>query len=257
MLMRLKIIREQSKRRCKNSLFIVPCLVTYLNALCGFLSIIMSLEGNHLAAAYYILIAAFFDGFDGRLARALGSSSYFGQELDSLCDAVSFCLAPTVALYSWYPYDISLPELAVLGFFVCAGLGRLAKFNLTAPKQPIAFSGLPTTIAASFIATLMLTSLSGQAYSLAQAIASPLLWVFVTIISLLMISSIPFPKFTRSRKKRYSWIDTSIIVCGIGISMVAGTSFYLFLCILIACYIVNGVVRNMYAYAIRRTDLPL
>src|SRR5581483_7627158 len=107
--------------------------------------------------AYYIILAAFMDLIDGRLARALGSSSYFGMELDSLCDAISFCLAPSVLLYSWFPGPVVGWGTLSLVLYLCLGLSRLARFNLTAEKQQAAFIGLPTPIAAFFVSTLILS----------------------------------------------------------------------------------------------------
>ena len=81
---------------------VVPFIFTFANVFFGFFSIIKTIEGDFIAAALSIIVAAVMDGIDGRLARYLGTDGDLGSELDSLCDAVSFCLAPAVLLYSWY-----------------------------------------------------------------------------------------------------------------------------------------------------------
>ncbi|MBA3954699.1 CDP-diacylglycerol--serine O-phosphatidyltransferase [Candidatus Dependentiae bacterium] len=199
MIMKVKALTHSGKQRCKKSLFMVPYIFTYLNAICGFLSILKSLESDYKAAAYYILMGACFDAFDGRLARALGSTSCFGMELDSLCDAISFCLAPTVLIYCWVPFSIGFGGKLILGLYLCAGLARLAKFNTTSGKQEHAFSGLPTTLAAFFIASLVLadTWLSGHAFKV--LLHKPVLFSLVGLIACLMVSSVPFYSFKRYR----------------------------------------------------------
>ena len=192
MLVRLKHLRESGKEQCKKSLFVIPYILTFSNAIFGFLSILKALEHDYTTAAVYIVMAAFLDGFDGRLARAIGSSSCFGMELDSLCDAISFCLAPTILLYSWFSDYIAGLGTLVLAFYLCAGLTRLAKFNSTDQKTHFEFIGLPTTIAAFFIATLILYSNWMLCHSWKLLLYKQVLFPIVGIIALLMISPFKF-----------------------------------------------------------------
>src|SRR5262245_44761503 len=90
----------------KKKLFIIPFLFTFGNALCGFMSVIKTLDEEFMLAAFFILLAALMDLCDGRLARWFGSTSVLGMELDSLCDAISFCFAPAILLYSWSLYHL-------------------------------------------------------------------------------------------------------------------------------------------------------
>ncbi|MCF7900493.1 CDP-diacylglycerol--serine O-phosphatidyltransferase, partial [Candidatus Babeliales bacterium] len=136
----------------------IPFVFTFANALFGFLSIIKTIEGNFVFAGLCIMAAALMDAFDGRLARYLGTEGQLGTELDSLCDAISFCLAPAVLMYSWYLHDFGHAGIFVIAlvFYVCAGLLRLARFNITAADQSVFFLGLPTSIAAFFIVQIIL-----------------------------------------------------------------------------------------------------
>ena len=83
----LRAVAQMSTKRCKKSLFLIPFCFTFANAFFGFLSVIEALRGNVMLSALCIGFAACADALDGRLARALGSSSYLGAELDALCDA--------------------------------------------------------------------------------------------------------------------------------------------------------------------------
>lgn len=196
MLISLKRIKEKSKKKCRESLFMIPALFTFLNAIFGFLSILKSFDGEYRMAAFYIMIAAFFDGLDGRLARATGTSSYFGMELDSLCDAISFCLAPTILLYCWIPLETLFCKL-VLALYLCAGLARLAKFNIMAQKNYAYFIGLPTTIAAFFISTLVVYHNWISTHWTNIILQKNMLLLIIAFIAFLMVSTIKFPAFKK------------------------------------------------------------
>src|SRR5262245_15894422 len=102
----------------KKNLFLIPFLFTFGNALCGFLSVIKTLDQEYTLAALFIVLAALMDLCDGRLARMFGSTSVLGMELDSLCDAISFCFAPAILLYSWSLYQLGIGGLIVLGIYL-------------------------------------------------------------------------------------------------------------------------------------------
>jgi len=178
----------------------LPFLFTFANAFLGFVSITQSLEKNYEWAIYSIMLAALMDAFDGRLARALNSTTALGAELDSLADAISFCLAPCVLWYTWYGTAIGYTGYAALAFYLCAGLFRLAKFNLTAVQQQNYFIGLPTPVAAFFVSSLVLYSQWIFAHSLRFVLYKRVPLVLVMVIAWLMISSIRFPTFKHYRR---------------------------------------------------------
>ena len=179
----------------------IPFLFTFSNALFGFLSIIKTIEGNFVVAALCIMAAAVMDAFDGRIARYLGTEGQLGTELDSLCDAVSFCLAPAVLMYSWYLHDFGHTSLFMisLGFYVCAGLLRLARFNITSADQSVFFLGLPTTIAAFFLVQIVLYQELFVQNSLHSILTEKVFVGLVAFIAFLMISSIRFPAFKKAK----------------------------------------------------------
>ncbi|HZW61029.1 MAG TPA: CDP-diacylglycerol--serine O-phosphatidyltransferase [Candidatus Babeliales bacterium] len=244
----LRKLRMSGKRK----LFLIPYLFTFANALCGFLSIMMVLEGNFIASALFIIAAGITDMLDGRLARAFGCTSMLGMELDSLCDAVSFCLAPTVLLYSWRLHDIGFVAIAAAMLFLCAGLFRLAKFN-TIPNTHSAFTGLPTTITA-----LLLASLVANAPVLAQG---PLYWLFtdyalvglVTALALLMISPIRFPSFKKTSMRRST---ICIIATTLAVAWIVGSvKGYPILFTVLSAYIVCSIAVHGWMIVRRYSNL--
>ena len=74
--------------------------------LSGFYSIIASMNGEFAQAIYAIFLAALFDGLDGRVARAIGAQSAFGEQYDSLSDLLAFGVAPAMLMYSWSLHDL-------------------------------------------------------------------------------------------------------------------------------------------------------
>jgi CDP-diacylglycerol---serine O-phosphatidyltransferase len=187
------LFRKKSKHAVCDMIKMLPNLCTLMNAFFGFLSIITALEGNAERAAYFIIIATMLDFLDGQLARLCKSSSSIGLELDSLADAISFCLAPAILLYSSYHEEFQGLGVYLLGIYLCAGLWRLAKFNTTSTQQAQAFIGLPTTMAAAFVANLILAEPWIVTHPVKIVLYKYGLFFCTILIALLMISSIPFP----------------------------------------------------------------
>jgi len=184
----------KSKQKLRTT---VPNILTLGNACFGFFSIMQALKGNVVAAAYCILVAAVLDLLDGRVARYLSSVSYMGAELDSLCDVVSFCVAPATLLYSYCLQESGTFVVLALIIYLCAGLFRLAKFNTTTDHASPFFSGLPTPMGACFLASLIMYHPWLAKHGLSFFILPKELIVAAIVIALLMVSPIPFPSFKR------------------------------------------------------------
>jgi CDP-diacylglycerol--serine O-phosphatidyltransferase len=111
--------------------------------------------------------AAFlFDALDGRVARWRQTHSSLGRELDSLADVVSFGVAPAALAYAagmrggW--------DAVVLAYFVCCGVSRLARYNVTAEalsegadKVPY-FEGTPIPTSVLLTAVLAVAAWQGR-----------------------------------------------------------------------------------------------
>lgn len=109
------------------------------NAACGVGAIMLAMLftagghiGHFLAAAALAPAAFVFDVLDGRIARARHQHSALGRELDSLSDVISFGVAPATLAFAagmqggW--------DAAALIYFVCCGVSRLARYNVTAEQ---------------------------------------------------------------------------------------------------------------------------
>ncbi len=144
-------------RKLAMHIYVLPNLVTTGNIFCGFFAITMAMKGDFLKAAYAIVVASIFDLMDGRLARLTRSTSKFGAEYDSLCDLVSFGVAPALTLYIW-----ALQPFGRLGWLACClyatcGALRLARFNVQAGViEKAYFQGLPIPMAAGIVASSIL-----------------------------------------------------------------------------------------------------
>ncbi|OFZ19664.1 MAG: CDP-diacylglycerol--serine O-phosphatidyltransferase [Bdellovibrionales bacterium GWB1_55_8] len=173
-------------------IYIVPNFVTTANMFSGFYSIIASIHGDYIAAAWAILAAAVFDLLDGRIARMARATSAFGVQYDSLSDLISFGVAPGILLHQW-----SLEPFGRLGWiaaflFVACGALRLARFNVTTGVIPKGyFQGLPIPMAAGLVATFIIFSRTigwdASDHLVVLAIAFGLAG--------LMVSTVPFPSF--------------------------------------------------------------
>jgi CDP-diacylglycerol--serine O-phosphatidyltransferase len=186
-----RFIKKQALRIDKKYWHIAPFFFTFANAALGFVAVIYALHDYYTSAAVCLLLACFMDMCDGRVARALGVESLLGGELDSLCDAVSFCFAPAILLYSWMFYHIPLICSVVLVFYLFSGLYRLAKFNLMEDNKSY-FIGLPTPIAAGLIAQMIIFEQTFSLYLFNHAV---FVFLMVLAIAVLMVSPFKIPSF--------------------------------------------------------------
>ncbi|HEY0961952.1 MAG TPA: CDP-diacylglycerol--serine O-phosphatidyltransferase [Pseudomonadales bacterium] len=110
---------------------------TLANAACGtgaLFAMLTYLADQDVRHVYYaaalVAIALVFDFLDGRIARMRQTSSLLGQELDSLSDVISFGVAPAIIAYGCGMQG--LYDRIILAYFVCCGVSRLARYNVTA-----------------------------------------------------------------------------------------------------------------------------
>lgn len=159
-------------------------ILTLMNLSLGILSIIYILNGNGHVSVLMIFLAALLDWFDGKVARKLNITSDFGKQLDSLCDLVSFGIAPALLLYSSVLYEFGNPGMWMTILFILCGAIRLARFNVTIFSG--SFVGLPIT-AAGCILTLSYIGLN---------FFPPYIFMWLTLsIAILMVSPIEIKKY--------------------------------------------------------------
>lgn len=147
------------KPRLGGAVYILPNLLTTGNLFFGYFSIVKSLQGQFGWACLAILLASIFDVLDGRVARLTNGTSEFGVQYDSLCDLVSFGLAPAMLMYQYQLSELGRPGWVICFFFLACGALRLARFNvqtsLASEEVGDDFTGLPIPMAAIVVATFV------------------------------------------------------------------------------------------------------
>lgn len=173
------------------SFFAISDGISLMNMLCGFISILLAINHNFELSAILMIIAIMFDSVDGWVARKINRNDKlkFGQNIDSLSDAISFGAAPAVFLYtisSTIHHNLSiLPAIISLLIVACSVL-RLTRYNAIADYiQTHDFIGFPIPGIAIILATFYLSGLFNIYIAL----------ILMTIVSLLMISNVTYPKF--------------------------------------------------------------
>ena len=127
---------DEPARERSRGIYLLPNLLTTGGLFSGFYAILAAASGAFENACIAVLVAALFDGLDGRVARLTGTTSEFGVQYDSLADLVSFGMAPSLVMYHWAlaAFRGDGPLLAKAGwaaaflYAACAAL-RLARFN--------------------------------------------------------------------------------------------------------------------------------
>jgi len=176
---------------------VVPSLITVCNLFCGFLSIFYAAHGRLLPAAWLIVIAAFLDAFDGKVARFIDAPSQFGVNFDSLADVCSFGVAPAILMFHYYEGLLSVRWLpfAVCFLFLLGGALRLARFNVQLKGfEKENFTGLPIPSAAVALSSYVVFTQRVWESAHEPHIAISL----CAMLSFLMISTFEyqaFPKF--------------------------------------------------------------
>jgi len=163
----------------------IPNIVTAVNLVLGMYAIVFTFQGELFYAALFVVAAMVADGLDGRVARYFGVSSDFGKELDSLCDLVSFGVAPAIMAYAYMLKDFPGGALIAAIFATCGAL-RLARFNVNTSVVKGYFMGLPIPAGGCVIATFVMLGLK------------PGGWLFplmVLVFAYLMVSTVRYPDF--------------------------------------------------------------
>ena len=172
----------------------VPNLITVLAICAGVTGIRYAIEFRYEMAVQMVLIAAFLDGIDGRIARMMKATSKFGAQMDSLADIINFGVAPAMVLYIFVLDQArSLGWIAALIYTIAAGL-RLARFNVMtdndvkAPWQSSYFVGVPAPAGAFLVLLPVYLSFLGVAPNNTMALFSA---AYTLLIAALLISRVP------------------------------------------------------------------
>lgn len=191
-------------------------VLTGLNLVFGFSSMMLTIDGHLQGAAWMIVLAVVMDAFDGKAARFFGASSPMGLQFDSLADVVSMGVAPSILAYT-----AAFQEESVLGMIVCtipvlAAAFRLARFNVRAASRSSAYEGLTSPLHACLVSTFMLMNFDlWGGVEHAEVLAGLLI-----ATSLLMVSRLPLaglPKFSlREQGKNLRKLAGLAVAIGVG-----------------------------------------
>ncbi len=185
---------------------IVPNLLTLLNVFMGFNSLIFASSGEYFKAGLCVLFAAVFDMLDGMVARLLKASSELGAQLDSLCDAVSFGVAPSFILYKMYFYQFGEIGILFASLPALCGVTRLARFNIQMSgfEDKLYFTGLPIPAGALTILSYVLlfknSAYIPESYNDFMFFAVSIVTAFV-MISTIKFDNMPRPTIKYIKKK--------------------------------------------------------
>jgi CDP-diacylglycerol---serine O-phosphatidyltransferase len=240
---------------------VFPTLLTLGNLVCGFFAIVVAARvdkpvsiawnfedaTNVMISGWLIFLGWIFDGMDGYVARLSGTSSDFGAELDSLCDVVTFGVAPAFLLVKMCPQFTYLHSQAVwviaASYAACTAL-RLARFNVETgdDDEHLRFNGLPCPAAAGAIAgfAIMFYTLRDAANPLLfaheiDAVLQFVLPFFGILLALLMVSRVPYPHVVNQvfRGQRSFGHVVGVIFAFVAIMVIRNYSIPIIFCVFV------------------------
>ncbi len=288
------ILRRVRKQRLKY-ITVLPSLITLLNGVCGFAAIsfaskgalagkdVLMIQNPNLTyfamSGYMILIAMIADMLDGRVARMSKSTSSFGGQLDSLCDMISFGVAPAFLMLKVLECKLFqlIQPAAIVAVFLnrfiwltaaiymgCAAI-RLARFNVENEEDEAAhmsFLGLPTPASAGVIVSLIIfyqdmLPIWAQKTSMIYQIGENIIIFslpFITLgVSLLMISRIRYQhilnQYLRGTKPFAYFLRAIAFIVLVIINLEA------VLVLLFCGFAISGVSRWFYYKVIAQKDI--
>ncbi len=194
---------------------LLPNIFTTIGLCSGLTGIRFAIEQEWQSAVLSILVAACFDMIDGLSARLLKAFSRFGAELDSLADAISFGVAPSIITYLWiwesFPnqsndYLLGWYWIPFLFYTTCNSF-RLARFNVMhmdedeKKMKKSYFLGVPAPAGAGLMLMPMGLDFISNRFAMNINPLSYPEWIviWVVAIAMLMVSRIPTFSFRNVR----------------------------------------------------------
>ena len=236
---------KRRRRRIRNITFpVLPTAFTLANGVCGLVAIgivtSQAPEYSRTVLAFYAALMIFlgmaFDVVDGQVARMTRQTSQFGKELDSLCDVITFGVAPVFIMLTYH--DI-FPRRVLWGIgvlYAVSAILRLARFNVQKDEHAATnyFQGLPTPMAAGTIASFaiampsllrlpdVLTPESKQEFALRLITAAMVVVPVLTgILAWLMVSRIRYPHVVSelTRRRHFSQLVELVFAVVVAITL--------------------------------------
>ena len=205
---------QEGQKVKRRGIYLWPNLITTAALLSGFYSIIASMNGNFQQAIYAIFLAALLDGLDGRVARAIGAQSAFGEQYDSLSDLLAFGVAPAILMYSWSLDSLGRIGLACCFVYTACAAFRLARFNVQiGVVDKRYFIGVASPLAAIIIISLVWVGLDfPEIFDIRERGIQAISAAVIVSVGLLMISNIKYYSFKTFDRKRVPFAVLPIAV---------------------------------------------
>lgn len=248
-------IRRPNMRR---AVILFPSGLTLGNLFFGVFAIIAASRLEFTAAGVYVMFGGICDALDGRVARATNAGTEFGEELDSLVDAITFGLAPALIMYFAVLNRDGWDWVWVFIFAACAVL-RLARFNIEqAGTAKTYFQGLPSPAAGITLASYYWFSQSSlYTYgAIADLKWHVLLRYLMVVLSFLMISNVPYPSFPRTGFRSLRSLGATMLV--VGTLVLLGTRRLEYFFPIALLYVAWGLARWVFSglFERRQPTLP-
>ncbi|OHB65024.1 MAG: CDP-diacylglycerol--serine O-phosphatidyltransferase [Planctomycetes bacterium RBG_13_62_9] len=270
-----RLFRRERRQRVKY-ITVLPSLVTILNGVFGFTAIVFASKADvpgakpvsyFAVAGYMVLLAMIADMLDGRLARMSQSTSSFGGQLDSLCDMISFGIAPAFLMLKVVESSLDLREvlcggllhrfiwLAAIVYISCAAI-RLARFNVENEENEAAhmsFVGLPSPGAAGVVISLIIFH-QQEVPNLYQLVY---ILPFITLgVGVLMVSRIQYPHVLNvylRGKQRFSYLIQVLLFLGLVTCMKVEIAMVL----IFGAFAGGSLVKWLYFKAVPKKTRPV
>jgi CDP-diacylglycerol--serine O-phosphatidyltransferase len=188
-------VDPRPRPRVRRAVVLFPSGLTLLNLFFGMFAIVAATRGEYYRAGWYVVLGGVMDMLDGRVARATNTGGRFGEELDSLVDAVTFGVAPALITY-FAVFNHEGWEWLFCFLFTASAILRLARFNVEqAGTAKTFFQGLPSPAAGITLATYYWFSQTPlyQETVIANLPWHVLLRYIILALSFLMVSNVPYP----------------------------------------------------------------
>ena len=261
------LLRQMRKQRLKY-ITILPSLITLINGVAGFAAIVFASQGQFTKACYTLALAMIADVLDGRVARMSKSTSSFGGQLDSLCDVISFGIAPAFIVLKIFEATLANAGVSVVlenilhrslwlaaGTYVSCTAIRLARFNVENEEDESAhmsFIGLPSPAAAGVIITLIVFKnqtlaewvTNKQTYDLISDAIVYCLPIITFAIGILMVSRVRYTHIVNQHlkgKKPFAYFIWIMIIIGLAVWYLQLTAMVVF-----CGFAASGLLKLLY-----------
>jgi CDP-diacylglycerol--serine O-phosphatidyltransferase len=246
----------EAARPRRRAVVVLPNGLTLANLFFGIFAIVSAARGDFDAAARYIVFGAVADTLDGRIARATKSGSRFGSELDSLVDAISFGLAPSLIMY-FAVLNSTGWDWIFCFLFTAAAVIRLARFNVEqAGRAKTHFTGLPSPAAGMTLATywwFSQTSLYTETMIGGLPWHQMLRWVMLGL-GMLMISQVQYAAVPTVGFRSWRGILGTLLVVGTLIGVIFLPKQFFFPALM--SYVLYGIGRTVLLGLLDRLPAP-